>query len=144
MRTDINDIRQAVESLMEGIYVDGSQTDFTVQTIEGNPLENGDDSVALYMGDERNWNIVNQRFDEMPDVWMTFHIIIDEQDLGTISVMTHDDSGYAEALGYIEIDTSECRNDTEVIMVEEEQLYAGLRGRTLDYVKRVMFNGNAD
>ena len=37
MRTGITDIEQAVESLMEHVYVDGHQTDFTVQTIEANP-----------------------------------------------------------------------------------------------------------
>lgn len=50
MRTGITDIEQAVESLMEHVYVDGHQTDFTVQTIEANPPMRGDDSVALYMG----------------------------------------------------------------------------------------------
>lgn len=50
MHTGITDIEQAVESLMEHVYVDGHQTDFTVQTIEANPPLRGDDSVALYMG----------------------------------------------------------------------------------------------
>ena len=112
MRTDINDIRQAVGSLMEGIYVDGCQTDFTVQIIEANPPEQGDDSVALYMGGERSWNIVNQRFDEMPDEYLTFSILADETNSGTIVVEVHDDSGYGDALDYIEIDTSECHDNT--------------------------------
>lgn len=144
MRTDINDIRQAVGSLMEGLYVDGCQTDFTVQIIEANPPEQGDDSVALYMGGERSWNIVNQRFDEMPDEYLTFSILADETNSGTIVVEVHDDSGYGDALDYIEIDTSECHDNTEAIMVEDEQLHTGLHGDTEDYIKRVMLDGKTD
>ncbi len=93
MHTGITDIEQAVESLMEQVYVDGHQTDFTVQTIEANPPMRGDDSVALYMGDERSWNIADQRFMDAPDVWLTFHIIVDEPNIGTIYVMKQDDTG---------------------------------------------------
>ena len=145
MRTGITDIEQAVESLMERVYVDGHQTDFTVQTIEANPPLRGDDSVALYMGDERSWNIADQRFMDTPEVWLTFQIIVDEPNRGTIAVMTHDDTGYAEALDYIEINASEFADDeTAAIMVEADQLYTGLHGRTLDYITRVMLDGNTD
>ena len=130
---------------MEHVYVDGHQTDFTVQTIEANPPMRGDDSVALYMGGERSWNIADQQFMDAPEVWPTFPIIVDEPNRGTIAVMTHDDTGYAEALDYIEINASEFADDeTSAIMVEADQLYTGLHGRTLDYITRVMLDGNTD
>lgn len=97
------------------------------------------------MGDERSWNIADQRFMDAPEVWLTFPIIVDEPNMGTIAVMTHDDTGYAEALDYIEINASEFADDeTAAIMVEADQLYTGLHGRTLDYITRVMLDGNTD
>lgn len=146
MRTDIKDIEQAVRGLTEGIYVDGVAVDFTTQVIESNP-PHVDDSVALYMGDtERYWDIVGQRFydGDAPDVWLTFSILADEPGLGTIAVYQHDGDSYADALDYIEIDAREFAGDeTAAVMVESEQLYAGLHGATEDYVKRVMLDGKA-
>ncbi len=145
MRTDIKDIEQAVRGLMEGIYVDGVAVDFTTQVIESNP-PHVDDSVALYMGDtERAWDIVGQRFYDAPDCWLSFAILVDDEDGGTIAVYQHDGSGYADVLDYIEIDTSFVGSDGPAIEhVESEQLYAGLHIReTLNYIKRVMLNGKA-
>ena len=145
MRTDIKDIEQAVRGLMEGIYVDGVAVDFTTQVIESNPPHEAD-SVALYMGeDERRWDIVAQRFDDAPDVWLSFAILTDEPGLGTIAVYQHDGDSYADVLDYIEIDAREVADDeTATLMVEDDQLYTGLRGATLDYIQRVMLDGKAD
>ena len=145
MRTDIKDIEQAVRGLMEGIYVDGVAVDFTTQVIESNPPREAD-SVALYMGDtERQWGIVGQRFVDAPDCWLSFAILTDESGLGTIAVYQHDGDSYADVLDYIEIDASEFADDeTATLMVEDDQLYTGLRGATLDYIKRVMLDGKTD
>lgn len=145
MRTDIYDIEQAVREMMDRVYVDGVAVDYTTQIIESNPPHEAD-SVALYMGDtERYWDIVGQRFcdGDAPDVWLSFAILVDEPGRGTIGVFSHDASdGYADVVDYIEIDAREFVDDeTATIMVESEQLYTGLRGATLDYVKRVMLDG---
>lgn len=144
MRTDIHDIEQAVREMMDRVYVDGVAVDYTTQIIESNP-PHVDDSVALYMGDtERAWDIVGQRFYEAPDCWLSFAILVDDEDGGTIAVYQHDESGYADVLDYIEIDTSFVGSDGPAIEhVESEQLYAGLHGATEDYVKRVMCDGKA-
>lgn len=140
MRTDIKDIEQAVRELMDGIYVDGVAIDYTTTIIDANPPESADASVALYMGDdERTWDVIEQRWrDGAPAAWLTFGIMIDEPDAGTIAVYQHDGDDYTDALDYIELDTADARDDTEAIEIEEQQLYAGLRGRTLDYIRRVM------
>lgn len=145
MRTDIHDIEQAVREMMDRVYVDGVAVDCTTQIIESNPPREAD-SVALYMGDtERAWDIVGQRFYDAPDCWLSFAILVDDEDGGTIAVYQHDGSGYADVLDYIEIDTSFVGADGPAIEhVESEQLYAGLHIReTLNYIKRVMLNGKA-
>lgn len=145
MRTDIHDIEQAVREMMYRVYVDGVAVDYTTQIIESNPPREAD-SVALYMGDtERAWDIVGQRFYDAPDCWLSFAILVDDEDGGTIAVYQHDGSGYADVLDYIEIDTSFVGADGPAIEhVESEQLYAGLHIReTLNYIKRVMLNGKA-
>ena len=144
MRTDIHDIEQAVREMMDRVYVDGTAVDYTTQIIESNPPREAD-SVALYMGvDERRWDIVAQRFEDAPDCWLSFAILTDEPGMGTIAVYQHDGDSYADALDYIEIDAREFADDeTAVLMVESDQLYTGLRGATLDYIKRVMLNGKA-
>ncbi len=72
-------------------------------------------------------------------------IIVDEPNMGTISVMTHDDTGYAEALDYIELNASQfADDDTKAPMVEADQFYTGVHGRTLEYITRVMLDGNTD
>lgn len=141
---DIHDIEQAVREMMDRVYVDGVAVDYTTQIIESNPPREAD-SVALYMGDTaRAWDIVGQRFYDDPDCWLSFAILVDDEDGGTIAVYHHDGSGYADVLDYIEIDAREFADDeTAAGMVESEQLYAGLRGATEDYVKRVMLNGKA-
>lgn len=147
MRTDIKDIEQAVREMMDGVYMDGVAVDYTTQIIESNPPHEAD-SVALYMGDtERQWDIVGQRFydGDAPDVWLSFAILTDESGLGTIAVYQHDGDSYADVLDYIEIDASEFADDeTATLMVEDDQLYTGLRGATLDYIKRVMLDGKTD
>ena len=142
MRTDI--IEQAVREMMDRVYVDGVAVDYTTQIIESNPPREAD-SVALYMGDtERSWDIVGQRFYDAPDCWLSFAILVDNEDGGTIAVYQHDGSGYADVLDYIEIDTSFVGSDGPAIEhVESEQLCAGLHGATEDYVKRVMCDGKA-
>ena len=147
MRTDTKDIEQAVRGLMEGIYVDGVAVDFTTQVIESNP-PHVDDSVALYMGDtEHAWDVAGQRFydGDAPDVWLSFAILADEPGRGTIGVYSHDTAdGYADVVDYIEIDAREFADDeTGTIMVESDQLFAGLHGATLDYIERVMLDGKA-
>lgn len=145
MRTDIHDIEQAVREMMDRVYVDGVAVDYTTQIIESNP-PHMDDSVALYMGDtERAWDIVGQRFYDAPDCWLSFAILVDDEDGGTIAVYQHDGSSYADVLDYIEIDTSFVGADGPAIEhVESEQLYAGLHIReTLNYIKRVMLDGKA-
>ena len=143
MRTDIHDIEQAVREMMDRVYVDGTAVDYTTQLIESNPPREAD-SVALYMGDtERAWDIVGQRFYDAPDCWLSFAILVDDEDGGTIAVYQHDGSGYADVLDYIEIDTSGAADETAVLMVESDQLYAGLHGATLDYIERVMLDGKA-
>lgn len=143
MRTDIHDIEQAVREMMDRVYVDGTAVDYTTQIIESNPPREAD-SVALYMGDtERAWDIVGQRFEDAPDCWLSFAILADEPGLGTIAVYQHDGDSYADVLDYIEIDTSGAADETAVLMVESDQLYAGLHGATLDYIERVMLDGKA-
>lgn len=144
MRADIHDIEQAVREMMDRVYVDGVAVDYTTQIIESNPPREAD-SVALYMGDtERAWDIVGQCFYDAPDCWLSFAILVDDEDGGTIAVYQHDESGYADVLDYIEIDTSFVGSDGPAIEhVESEQLYAGLHGATEDYVKRVMCDGKA-
>ena len=145
MRIDLHDIEQAVREMMDRVYVDGTAVDYTTQIIESNPPREAD-SVALYMGDtERAWDIVGQRFYDAPDCWLSFAILVDDEDGGTIAVYQHDGSGYADVLDYIEIDTSFVGADGPAIeQVESEQLYAGLHIReTLNYIKRVMLNGKA-
>ena len=145
MRIDLHDIEQAVREMMDRVYVDGVAVDYTTQIIESNPPREAD-SVALYMGeDERRWDIVGQRFYDAPDCWLSFAILVDDEDGGTIAVYQHDGSGYADVLDYIEIDTSFVGADGPAIEhVESEQLYAGLHIReTLNYIKRVMLDGKA-
>lgn len=144
MRTDLHDIEQAVREMMDRVYVDGVAVDYTTHIIESNP-PHMDDSVALYMGDtERAWDIVGQRFGDAPDCWLSFAILTDEPGLGTIAVYQHDGDSYADVLDYIEIDAREFADDeTAVLMVESDQLYAGLHGATLDYIERVMLDGKA-
>ena len=145
MRTDIQDIEQAVRDMMGHVCVDGVAVDYVTQIIESNPPREAD-AVALYMGDtERAWDIVGQRFYDAPDCWLSFAILVDDEDGGTIAVYQHDGSGYADVLDYIEIDTSFVGADGPAIEhVESEQLYAGLHIReTLNYIKRVMVDGKA-
>lgn len=144
MRTNIQDIEQAVREMMERVYVDGTAVDYTTQVIESNPPHEAD-AVALYMGvDERRWDIVAQRFEDAPDCWLSFAILTNEPGMGTIAVYQHDGDSYADALDYIEIDAREFADDeTVVLMVESDQLYTGLRGATWDYIKRVMLDGKA-
>lgn len=145
MRIDLHDIEQAVREMMDRVYVDGVAVDYTTQIIESNPPREAD-SVALYMGDtERAWDIVGQRFYDAPDCWLSFAILVDDEDGGTIAVYQHDGSGYADVLDYIEIDTSFVGADGPAIeQVESEQLYAGLHIReTLNYIQRVMLDGKA-
>lgn len=143
MRTDIHDIEQAVREMMDRVYVDGTAVDYTTQVIESNPPREAD-AIALYMGEgERRWDIVAQRFEDAPDCWLSFAILTDEPGLGTIAVYQHDGDSYADVLDYIEIDTSGAADETAVLMVESDQLYAGLHGATLDYIKRVMLDGKA-
>ena len=145
MRIDLHDIEQAVREMMDRVYVDGVAVDYTTQLIESNPPREAD-SVALYMGDtERAWDIVGQRFYDAPDCWLSFAILVDDEDGGTIAVYQHDGSGYADVLDYIEIDTSFVGADGPAIeQVESEQLYAGLHIReTLNYIQRVMLDGKA-
>lgn len=144
MRTDIYDIEKAVRDMMGHVCVDGVAVDYTTQVIESNPPREAD-SVALYMGvDERRWDIVAQRFEDAPDCWLSFAILTDEPGMGTIAVYQHDGDSYADALDYIEIDAREFADDeTAVLMVESDQLYAGLHGATLDYIWRVMLDGKA-
>lgn len=144
MRIDLHDIEQAVREMMDRVYVDGTAVDYTTQVIESNPPREAD-AIALYMGEgERRWDIVAQRFEDAPDCWLSFAILTDEPGLGTIAVYQHDGDSYADALDYIEIDAREFADDeTAVLMVESDQLYAGLHGATLDYIKRVMCDGKA-
>ena len=143
MRIDLHDIEQAVREMMDRVYVDGVAVDYTTQLIESNPPREAD-SVALYMGDtERAWDIVGQQFEDAPDCWLSFAILTDEPGLGTIAVYQHDCDSYADVLDYIEIDTSGAADETAVLMVESDQLFAGLHGATLDYIKRVMLDGKA-
>ena len=144
MRTDLHDIEQAVREMMDRVYVDGTAVDYTTQVIESNPPREAD-AIALYMGEgERLWDIVAQRFEDAPDCWLSFAILTDEPGMGTIAVYQHDGDSYADALDYIETDTREFADDeTAVLMVESDQLYAGLHGATLDYIKRVMLDGKA-
>ena len=144
MRIDLHDIEQAVREMMDRVYVDGVAVDYTTQLIESNPPREAD-AIALYMGvDERRWDIVAQRFDDAPDCWLSFAILTDEPGMGTIAVYQHDGDSYADALDYIEIDAREFADDeTAVLMVESDQLYAGLHGATLDYIERVMLDGKA-
>lgn len=146
MRTDIYDIEQAVREMMDRVYVKGVAVDYVTQIIESNPPREAD-SVALYMGDtERYWDIVGQRFydGDEPDVWLSFAILTDEPGCGTIGVFSHDAAdGYADVVDYVEIDTRGAADETAAAMVESEQLYAGLHGATLDYIKRVMLDGKA-
>lgn len=145
MRTDMHDIEQAVREMMDCVYVDGTAVDYTTQVIESNPPREAD-AIALYMGDtERAWDIVGQRFYDAPDCWLSFAILVDDEDGGTIAVYQHDGSGYADVLDYIEIDTSFVGADGPAIeQVESEQLYAGLHIReTLNYIQRVMLDGKA-
>lgn len=144
MRIDLHDIEQAVREMMDRVYVDGTAVDYTTQIIESNPPHEAD-AIALYMGvDERRWDIVAQRFDDAPDCWLSFAILTDEPGMGTIAVYQHDGDSYADVLDYIETDTREFADDeTAVLMVESDQLYAGLHGATLDYIERVMLDGKA-
>lgn len=146
MRTDIYDIEQTVREMMDRVYVDGVAVDYVTQIIESNPPREAD-SVALYMGyTERAWDIVGQRFydGDAPDVWLSFAILTDEPGCGTIGVFSHDAAdGYADVVDYIEIDTRGAADETAAAMAESEQLYAGLHGATLDYIKRVMCDGKA-
>lgn len=144
MRIDLHDIEQAVREMMDRVYVDGVAVDYTTQIIESNPPREAD-AVALYMGDtERAWDIVAQRFEDAPDCWLSFAILTDEPGTGTIAVYQHDGDSYADVLDYIETDTREFADDeTAVLMVESDQLYAGLHGATLDYIERVMLDGKA-
>ena len=143
MRIDLHDIEQAVREMMDRVYVDGVAVDYTTQIIESNPPREAD-SVALYMGvDERRWDIVAQRFEDAPDCWLSFAILTDEPGMGTIAVYQHDGDSYADVLDYIEVDTSGAADETAVLMVESDQLYAGLHGATLDYIERVMLDGKA-
>ena len=146
MRTDIYDIEQAVREMMDRVYVKGVAVGYVTQIIESNPPREAD-SVALYMGDtERYWDIVGQRFydGDAPDVWLSFAILTDEPGCGTIGVFSHDAAdGYADVVDYIEIDTRGAADETAAAMVESDQLYAGLHGATLDYIKRVMCDGKA-
>lgn len=143
MRIDLHDIEQAVREMMDRVYVDGVAVDYTTQVIESNPPREAD-AIALYMGvDERRWDIVAQRFDDAPDCWLSFAILTDEPGMGTIAVYQHDGDSYADVLDYIEIDTSGAADETAVLMVESDQLYAGMHGATLDYIKRVMLDGKA-
>lgn len=147
MRTDIQDIEQAVREMMDRVYVKGVAVDYVTQIIESNPPREAD-AVALYMGDtEHAWDVAGQRFydGDAPDVWLSFAILVDDEDGGTIAVYQHDGSGYADVLDYIEIDTSFVGADGPAIeQVESEQLYAGLHIReTLNYIKRVMCDGKA-
>lgn len=144
MRTDLHDIEQAVREMMDRVYVDGTAVDYTTQVIESNPPREAD-AIALYMGEgERRWDIVAQRFEDAPDCWLSFAILTDEPGMGTIAVYQHDDDSYADVLDYIEIDAREFADDeTAVLMVESDQLYAGLHGATLDYIERVMLDGKA-
>ena len=152
MRTDIKDIEQAVRELMDGIYMDCVYMDgvavtvgYQVQTIDANPPESAGASVALYLGDERTWDVVAQRWrGGAPAAWLTFSILTDEPGRGTIAVYQHDGDDYTDVLDYIEIDTTWTDDEAAVIMVESETLYAGLHGATEDYVERVMLNGKAD
>lgn len=145
MRTDIKDIEQAVRELMDSIYTDGVAVDYTTTIIDANPPESAGASIALYMGDEpRTWDVVAQRWHGgAPAAWLTLGILIDEPGRGTIAVYQHDGDDYADVLDYIELDTADARDDTEAIELEAQQLYAGLRGRTLDYIRRVMLDGKA-
>lgn len=145
MRTDIYDIEKAVRDMMGHVCVNGVAVDYVTQIIESNPPREAD-AVALYMGNtERAWDIVGQRFydGDAPDVWLSFAILTDEPGLGTIAVYQHDGDSYADVLDYIEIDTSGAADETAVLMVESDQLYAGLHGATLDYIERVMVDGKA-
>lgn len=146
MRTDIKNIRDAVVDLMDHTYVDGVAVDYTTTIIDANPPEPADASVALYMGDdERTWDVVAQRWrDGAPAVWLSFAILTDEPGCGTIGVFSHDAAdGYADVVDYIEIDTRGAADETASLMVESDQLYTGLRGATLDYIRRVMLDGKA-
>ena len=146
MRTEIYDIEKATRDMMGHVYVDGVAVDYVTQIIESNPPREAD-SVALYMGNtERSWDIVGQRFydGDAPDVWLSFAILTDEPGLGTIGVFSHDTAdGYADVVDYIEIDTRGAADETASLMVESDQLYAGLHGATLDYIERVMLDGKA-
>ena len=145
MRTDIYDIEKAVHDMMGRVYVKGVAVDYVTQIIESNPPREAD-AVALYMGDtERAWDIVGQRFydGDAPDVWLSFAILTDEPGLGTIAVYQHDGDSYADVLDYIEIDTRGAADETASLMVESDQLYAGMHGATLDYIERVMVDGKA-
>lgn len=144
MRTDIHDIEQAVRDLMEGVYVNGVMVDYTTQIVESNPPREADD-VALYMGDtERAWDVAGQCWrDGAPDVWLTFSIIADVPGVGTIAVYQHDGDDYVDALDFIDIDTRGAADRAAALMLESDQLYTGLRGATLDYIKRVMLDGKA-
>ena len=140
MRTDIYDIEQAVRDMMDRVYVDGVAVDYVTQIIESNPPREAD-AVVLYMGeDERRWDIVAQRFDDAPDCWLSFAILTDEPGMGTIAVEC---DSYVGAVDYIEIDTRGAADETASLMVESDQLYAGLHGATLDYIERVMLDGKA-
>ena len=146
MRTDIYDIEKAVRDMMGHVYVDGVAVDYVTQIIESNPPREAD-SVALYMGNtERAWDTVGQRFydGDAPDVWLSFAILTDEPGCGTIGVFSHDAAdGYADVVDYIEIDTRGAADEAASLMVESDQLYAGMHGATLDYIKRIMCDGKA-
>ena len=146
MRTDIQDIEQAVREMMDRVYVKGVAVDYVTQIIESNPPREAD-SVALYMGNtERAWDTVGQRFydGDAPDVWLSFAILTDEPGCGTIGVFSHDAAdGYADVVDYIEIDTRGAADEAASLMVESDQLYAGMHGATLDYIKRIMCDGKA-
>ena len=132
--------------MMDRVYVDGVAVDYTTQIIESNPPREAD-AVALYMGDtERYWDIVGQRFydGDAPDVWLSFGGLTGDPGCGTIGVFSHDAAdGYADVVDYIEIDTRGAADEAAAAMVESDQLYTGLRGATLDYIKRVMLDGKA-
>ena len=145
MRTDIYDIEKAVRDMMGHVCVDGVAVDYTTQIVESNPPREADD-VALYMGDtERAWDVAGQCWrDGAPDVWLTFSIIADVPGVGTIAVYQHDGDDYVDALDFIDIDTRALVDSLAVaLMLESDQLYTGLRGATLDYIKRVMLDGKA-
>ena len=145
MRTDLHDIEQAVREMMDRVYVDGTAVDYTTQVIESNPPHEAD-SVALYMGDtEHTWDIVGQRFVDAPDCWLSFAILVDDEDGGTIAVYQHDGDSYADVLDYIEIDDPRefADDETATLMVEGDQLYMGLHGEAINYVERVMLDGKA-